>query len=236
MILPDQPTIFGDALIVGVSSLDDGDISFGHGENEKTVIENRQQFLGQLGIDMIQTTQVKVIYADTTDFTRYHVIDDDRQSDGMLQASSDLASDALIVTRPDHALFLPLADCVGAVIYDPTNLILMVSHLGRHNVEANGAARSIEYLQEGFGSDPADLLVWLSPAAGATNYPLHAMNNRGLHEVIFSELAKSGVRHDHIEVSAVDTTESDEYFSHSQYLAGERSDDGRFAIVAMMRD
>lgn len=236
MILSDQPTIFGDALIVGVSSFEDGTMKFGPNDSQSDVKANRQLFLGELGIDMPQTTLVSVVYADTTDFTRYHVIDDDQQGDGMMQPRADLTADGLIVTRPDHALFLPLADCAGAIIYDPIDQILMVSHLGRQSVEANGAAKSIEYLTEGFGSDPAELLVWLSPAAGAANYPLHAMNNRGLHEVIFSELVKSGVRHEHIEVSAVDTTESDEYFSHSQYVAGERADDGRFAIVAMMRD
>lgn len=236
MILPDQPTIFGDALIVGVSSYEDGNMSFGYDESDDEVVANRQMFLGQLGLEAGQVTQVKVIYADTTDFTRYHVIDDDQQGEGMLYAEYDFAADALVVTRPDHALFLPLADCVGAIMYDPANQILMVSHLGRHNIEADGVVKSVKYLVEGFGSDPSELLIWLSPAAGAANYPLRSFNNRGLHEVVYSELVKSGVRHDHIEVSAVDTTESDEYFSHSQYLAEERDDDGRFAIVAMMRD
>jgi hypothetical protein len=41
---------------------------------------------------------------------------------------------------------------------------------------------------------------------------------------------------EHVEVSKVDTAESDSYFSHSEYLAGTQSSDERFAIVAMMRD
>jgi copper oxidase (laccase) domain-containing protein len=78
--------------------------------------------------------------------------------------------------------------------------------------------------------------IWLSPAVGGDSYPLQAFEGRGLQQVIVAQFAQLGVSFHHIEVCGVDTAESDDYFSHSQYKAGERDFDGRFAIVAMMRD
>lgn len=235
MIASDQPTIFGDAVVVGLSSVDDGNMRFGRGDDD-AVRANREEFLRQLGVDPLETTLVQITYTDATDFARYYIVDEESQGEGILEQGARLHADALVVTRPDHALFLLIADCVGTVIYDPRNKILMVSHIGRHSAEIEGARRSVAYLQDEFGSEPADLLVWLSPAVGPETYPLHAMDNRGLHEVIIDQLLSTGVTSDHIEASTVDTADSDNYYSHSEFVAGNRSEDGRFAIVAMMRE
>lgn len=234
MIASDQPTIFDDAIVAGLSSTDDGNMKFGRGSDED-VRFNRTSFLQANGIELPQTTLLQVTY-DTTDFCRYKVVDDEHQGEGMLEQVSSLQADALVVTRPDHAIFLPLADCVGAIIYDPTNEIMMVSHLGRHSIEQGGATKSLQYLIDEFESNPAELQIWLSPAAGAENYPLEAFGNRGMHQVVAGEFLALGVPFERIEVSDVDTTESDTYFSHSEFKAGYRDFDGRFAIVAMMRD
>lgn len=233
MIARDQPTIFDDALIAAVSSADDADMGFGRLDNDEVGL-NRAVFLQTNDIEPTHTTLLRVTY-DTTDFCRYVVLDDEQQGEGIHEPSS-LEADAVVVTRPDHAVLLPLADCVGAVIYDPNNQIMMVSHLGRHSIEQGGATKSIQYLIEYFDSNPAELLIWLSPAAGGENYPLQAFANRGMHQVVVGEFLAQGVPFERIEVSDVDTTESDDYFSHSEFKGGYRDFDGRFAIVAMMRD
>lgn len=234
MITTDQPTIFDDDIVTGLSSIDDGNMKFGHG-NDKDTIANRIAFLQSLEIEPLQTTLLQATY-DTTDFCRYVVLDDDRQGDGMLESVGFMEADAAVVTRPDHAIFLPLADCAGAILYDPINKVLMMSHLGRHSVEQDGARRSMQYLIDEFETDPAETKVWLSPSVGSDSYPLEAFGGRSLRQVIVGQLLQLGVDIRHIEVSEVDTAESDDYYSHSEYKAGERDEDGRFAIVAMMRD
>lgn len=234
MIAQDQPTIFGDALVAAVSSADDGNMKFGLGDDNETRFA-RAEFLAASDLEPSQTTLMQVTY-DTTDFCRYTVLEDEHQGDGMLGLAAQVQADAVVVTRPDYAVFLPLADCVGAIIYDTRNHILMVSHLGRHSVEQFGARKGIEYLREHFDTDPAHLQVWLSPAAGSDAYPLNAFNGRGLREVVTAQCLEAGVLFENIEVASVNTTDSDDYFSHSEFKAGERDFDGRFAIVAMMRD
>lgn len=235
MVLPNQPTIFGDDIVVGVSSVDDGNMRFAVGDEDE-VRENRIHFLRRVDIDPTQATLVQVSYEDNLDFTRYHVVDDEHLGEGMLAPVSGLHADALTVTRPDHALFLPLADCVGAVIYDAQAKILMMTHLGRHSIEQDGARKSIEYLVEEFGSEPKDLKIWLSPSVGSDSYPLRAFNGASLQDVVCLQFEEVGIGLEQIEVSDIDTAEDDNYFSHSEYLAGNQMTDGRFAIVAMMRD
>ena len=235
MIQANQPTIFGNNIIACLSSADDGNMKFDRGDDEQTR-ENRIDFLRQVGIDPTEATLVQVSYEDTTDFTRYRIVDDSHQGEGMLEPVSDLHADALVVTRPDHALFLPLADCIGAIIYDPEMQVMMVTHLGRHSIEQTGASQSVQFLVNEFGSNPSDLLVWISPSVGAESYPLHGFDNRSLREVAVSQFVTAGVTIEHIEVSDVDTAESNDYFSHSEYLAGNQMNDERFAIIAMMQD
>lgn len=233
MIKRDQPTIFGDAVIAAVSSADDGPMNF-RGNLIEDVRANRLAFLEQADIDPFQATLLQVTFEDETGFVRYKVAEDEHLGEGILEPESRTVADALVVTRPDHAIFLPLADCAGAVIYDTVNQILMVSHLGRHSIEAEGGRKSIEYLKNEFGSNPFDLAVWLSPAVGKESYPLYALGGISLHEAATTQLLEAGVRPDNIEISYVDTAASPDYFSHSEFLAGNRPTDDRFALVAMM--
>jgi copper oxidase (laccase) domain-containing protein len=231
MIATDQPRIFDTSLMVGVSSVHDGTMKFGT-DTDQAVTANRRAFLSKLTINPAHTTLISITY-DTDDFAKYRIVTEAEKSKGMNQPSNEYA-DALVTTKPNHALFLPLADCVGVVLYDTKQHVLMVSHLGRHSIEINGAAKSVAYLQRKCGTDPANLLVWLSPAVGKATYPLSAFAGKAMHEVIFEQLKSVGVLPNQIEASAVDTAQDPNYFSHSQYLKDSALPNGRFAIVAMM--
>lgn len=153
---------------------------------------------------------------------------------GMVGEKKIAVSDALMTTQPGIALFLPLADCVGAVLYDPTQKVLMLSHLGRHNIEQNGAYESVKYMQQNASTEPSKVQVWLSPSAGGENYPLHAFDNKSQQEVVIEQLLKAGIISSNIEASTVDTTTDSNYFSHSEFLKDDSQPQGRFAVVAMM--
>ena len=198
----------------------------------ESVLPTREKFLQQHNLFINDTTLVQLTY-DGNNYTRYHVITDDDKGDGITRDATIIA-DALVTTMPGHTLFLPLADCIGAVIYDPIKNILMLSHLGRHNLEQFGGTKSIEFLVENFQCNPEDITIWLSPAAGKDNYPLFAFDNRSMHEVATEQLLEAGVMAEHITRSLIDTTRDTHYFSHSEFLKGNRDSDGRFVVVAVM--
>lgn len=234
MIASDQPTIFGTNVKAAVSSVSDGNMRFGRGNDEET-FQNRLAFLHAAGIDPEHTTLVQVTYDNPEHFARYVVATDDSKGEGMFAPRSSTVADALVATQPGHALFLPLADCAGIILHDSAQGVLMVSHVGRHSAEIDGAKLSVEYLKSRCGVDPKNLKAWVSPAVGKATYPLRAKDGKSLHEVIREQLTAVGVTDENMEFSAVDTAADHEYFSHSQFLAGARDMDGRFAIVAEMR-
>lgn len=197
-----------------------------------SVLPQRTQFLEQHHLSPDHTTLLQVVY-EGDNYRRYVTLTDHDKGDGITRPAS-IESDALVVTEPGHAIFLPLADCIGAVIHDPTKNILMVSHLGRHNLERFGGTKCIEYLVETQAVKPQDLTVWLSPAAGQKNYPLYAFDNRSLDDVAIEQLIAAGVSKEKITVSPIDSSSDPNYFSHSQFKKGNRDTDGRFAIVAAM--
>ncbi len=194
--------------------------------------KNKIVFLEKNHINPADTTLHTLSYGGDN-YRRYITLDDTAKGDGILRDST-IDADAVVVTRPNHALLLPPADCIAAVIHDPVKNILMMSHLGRHSLVQNGGTESIKYLVEKHGVNPQDLTVWLSPAAGKGNYPLYAFDNRGSHDVATEQLVAASVLPDNITTSPIDTTTDLNYFSHSQFIKGNRETDGRFAVVAIL--
>src|SRR5687768_3917815 len=203
MIASDQPTIFGDMIVAALSSKDDGNLKFGLEDDEKT-LANRKRFLQKVGIDIHHTSLVGITY-DTDDFAKYRIVTLQDKGAGMFGGNIEEYVDALVTTGPGHALFLPIADCAGVILYDPVMRVLMVSHLGRHSVEQEGASKSVDYMVTSCGVDAKDLLVWVSPSVGRATYPLNAFEGKALQEVIVEQLRSAGVAADHIETSRVDT-------------------------------
>jgi len=219
-------------IVVAQSTVADGSMLKRGEPSDTTVIENRRRFLDTHGITLDQTTRLAVSY-EKTSFCEYFQVNESHKKENMSKKSKFLA-DALVVTGPNHALFLPVADCIGTVLFDPEHNVLMVSHLGRHSLEQHGGQKSVEYLQEHFNTNPAKLQVWLTAAPNKEVFPIWALDNKGMKEVTFEQLKKAGVRSGLIHDNPADTATDLNYFSYSDYLKGHRSDDGDHCIVAMM--
>jgi len=201
-------------------------------KSNSDVIKNRKNFLANNGLEVRQTTRVDVIY-EGENYCRYIKVG---RADGSFGMTLDdmQPCDGLVTKDKNHALFLAIADCIGAVIYDPKQQVLMLSHLGRHSLEKFGGNKSIKFLVKEYSSDPNELVVALSPSASSKNYPLYNFDGRSMQEVAVSQFIDSGVLEKNITTNPTDTTTSEEYYSHSEFLKGHRDDDDRFAVVTMM--
>lgn len=220
-----------DRLLIGMSSLRDGSMSVGVPDEVRH--KNKAIFLNRHGVQIEQSVLVALTY-EGQDFKRFYSISSEQAGDGMVRESS-IVSDALFTNAKNVALFLPIADCIAAVLYDPIRQVVGLAHLGRHNLLQQGGAAVVEYMQSDYGSAPSEVQVWLSPAAGRENYPLHDFDNRSLHEVALEQLTSAGILSSNVQIDLRDTTKDTGLFSHSEYLRGNRSLDGRQAVVAMMR-
>ena len=216
--------------LIALSTIADGSMKGAISDHDVTI--NRRRFLESNNIAPEATVLVQLRY-EGDDYCRYDVMSTGDGGAGIIR-SSDRVNDALFTAQAGVALFLPLADCTGAVLVDEKQQVLGLSHLGRHNLEQFGARRSVEYMVETFGSNPADITVYMSPAAGKESYPLYAFDHRSLHDVASEQFVSAGVLSKHIRIAEEDTTKHPEYFSHSEYLKGRQIHDGRHAIVAQL--
>jgi len=220
---------------VFLSTLVDGSLYNRRDPLDQSVIAQRKAFLAKHGLAIEHTTRVAFTYTNEDDpYDRYRILDDSMKGSGM---TDDIIhpADALVTTEPGQVLFLPVADCIGAVLYDTEHQVLMVSHFGRHSLENNGAVTSVEFLSKNYGSDPRILRVWMTAAAGKDSFPIWKLNNGGMKEVAFEQLASAGVLLGNIIDDPADTTIDHNYYSYSEFLKGNREVDGDHAIIAVMQ-
>lgn len=232
MIAAHQPDNFLDDLVIGVSSVDDGNMKHSYDSQPLEVRQNRQRFLAKLGISLEQTSLVRLDYR-SNDFCRYRLAGPAEQGVSMEHDHDTVPVDGLATDQIDHGLFLPVADCCPLILADRNGPAFMLSHMGRHSAEQDGASRSVSFLTDSYGLSPSDLKAWLGPTVGAASYPLHAFDGASLSDVVAEQLGRAGVTD--IEVNTVDVADDERYFSHSQFKKGRRPHDGRFAVVAQRR-
>jgi hypothetical protein len=80
--------------------------------------------------------------------------------------------DGLITNQKRIALGIHVADCGAVYLVDPKTPAIGLVHSGKKGSEQAIAAKAIEKLSEYFGSDPADLIVQLSPCIRPPHYEI----------------------------------------------------------------
>ncbi|HEY8992283.1 MAG TPA: polyphenol oxidase family protein [Candidatus Microsaccharimonas sp.] len=220
-------------IVVATSTVADGSMFQNYDPENATIVAHRKKFLETHDISIDHTTRLKITY-DTTDFCRYSEVTSAHKSDGMY-GGRDVAHDALVTKELDHALFLPVADCVAATFYDPIHQVLGLAHLGRHSLEQNGGEKFVAYLKDRYESDPKDIEVWLGPAPGKDAYQIWTLDNKGMKEATLEQLRAAGIQDENITDTLAETDKDATYFSHSEFLKGNQRTDGDHAMVAIMR-
>ena len=245
MITADQPTCFPSNLLIAVSSKDDGTmLNRIRGRHVAEVLENRRRFCDHIGVTYDDVVYHVISYDQGQTFD---TIADVTETDTTRHNSEGIFTDALYTEAVDVGLFLPVADCIATVIYDPKRRALMLAHLGRHSTVAQLMSRAVRYFVER-GSQAKELQIWMSPSITQKNYRMDYFNHADdinwrnfYHQTadgIYLDMQgfnrslaiQVGVPADNIVMSSIDTADDPNYFSHS---SGDTA--GRIVVVAMMR-
>src|SRR5262245_15127947 len=80
------------------------------------------------------------------------------------------AYDAIITNQPGIALGIYVADCCAVYIVDPKTPAIGLVHSGRKGTELGVVTNAIRQMIERFGSDPANMIVQLSPCIRPPHY------------------------------------------------------------------
>lgn len=241
MIIRDQPTCFPSELLVAVSSRDDGtmlDRTLGDRHHEN-VVKNRIRFCEKVGVNYAQLAYQIITYEPEYTYNMIVEVTEPNQT--------GIRADVLFTETPGVGLFLPIADCIGTVLYDPTRRALALAHLGRHSSMSDALASTIKHFIDR-GSSPHDLIVWMAPSVAQAHYQMEYFDKTDTDEWrdfveqkddrYHVDMARRnrmvclqhGVPTENIYLPTVDTAVDSHYFSHSQ---GDTT--GRFAVIAMIR-
>lgn len=137
--------------------------------------------------------------------------------------------DGLTTKMLNAPLLIKHADCQAACFYDPVNIAMSMIHCGwRGNVQ-NIYANAVTLMKKEYGSNPADLLVCVSPSLGPersefvnykTELPIEFLDFR-FNENYFDlwaisewQLLQAGILSHHMQISKLSTwSNSTDYFS-----------------------
>ena len=223
-------SLFNNKVEVAISELKDGNMRFFGSENEEEIIDNQSKLGREVGLTGEQIARVRTVYGDRNVFTNYQEITHDILSSYVIRVSEQqiLVSDGLATKCADVGLLLPLADCLGAVVYDEKIGVLGLLHSGRQNLEQNGAQKFVDFLVRKFGSDPKNLKIYFSPYA--LDYKIFKLDNKSLSTAATEQFLAAGVLVENIIDQKIDTVTSENLPSNSHGDV-----DTRFAIVARLK-
>lgn len=222
-----------------ISSKNDGNIDLRFSD-QQTVTNNLSGISSQLGIDPYSIVQAEQMHA--TDIALVSKENAGQKITGV---------DGLITNSQDISLMLRIADCAPIIIYDPKKHALGLVHSGWRGTIGKISLVAVQSMMRHFGSNPTDLIVGIGPCIDKQKIDRTPMQNDlpEWKEFIDSEgtkftvdlvgfikhtLTKTGVSIHNIEVSGINTTSSNEYFSYQKSKeSGEP--DGRFATIAKLK-
>lgn len=127
-----------------------------------------------------------------------HAIDRDQEFAGC---------DGLITNQQRVALGIHVADCCAVYIVDPKTPAVGLVHSGKKGTELAVAGKAIQTTREHFGSNPADLIVQLSPCIRPPHYEIDFA------ATIVDQLRAAGVKQIH-DSGACTACDIDRYYSY----------------------
>ena len=138
-------------------------------------------------------------------------------------------SDALTTSVRNFAIAVTQADCQAAIFYDPVKHAMANVHCGWRGSVLDIYGATLRSMQTSYGSNPADILVCISPSLGPehaelTNYMTElpeCLWRFKLKQHYFDfwaisrwQLERSGILSQHIQIAEIDTYAHPDYFSY----------------------
>ncbi len=209
------------------------------GDPRENVIENRRRIFEYLGkpveslFDVWQVHSTDIICTSTA-----RPLDQPHQK-----------ADAILTTSAEITLFMRFADCVPILFYDPVKRVVGMAHAGWKGTVEKIVAKTVEQMQNIYGSRPEDILAGIGPSIGPHHYQIgeevveqvrqafgsktsqllstvNGSNHLDLWAANAIQLEEAGVKS--IEVSSICTAcDLERWFSHR----GEHGKTGRFGAL-----
>ncbi len=221
-------------------------------DDPEAVLENRARFCKTIDAAPQSLTTAEQVHG-----SHVAVVEETDKGCGALDASTRLPrTDAMITKIPNIPLMVLIADCVSIGLYDHRQRAVGIVHAGWRGTADGIVRKTIEKMNEVFGSRPSEIIAGISPSIGPCCYEVgedvidafhdafpeageYFLENRKGNKAHLSlwranvwQLVDAGVKNSNIETAELCTSCNPEaYYSHR----AERGKTGRFGALIMLR-
>ena len=205
--------------------------------------ENPQKILQNRATIQDKFPNMEFIVADQTHSNNIEIIKKKETRGWESQESVIQDCDAFITNQNGIMLTILTADCVPILLFDPKKNVIGAVHAGWRGTKQEIVLKTVEKMQQKFGSTPQDIIAGVAPSIGRCCYEVgedvakyffedrSSFTQKGkkimldLPYVNKMQLLKSGLLEQNIEMSEVCTAcKVDDYFSYRK----EQECSGRF--------
>lgn len=237
---PDQPCLFGffdRKEGVSASPFHSLNVSFGVGDSEQSVLDNRELVKNRMGITRLLSA--RQIHGDNI-YVLNTPLEHDLEVDGY---------DSLITNQTGVGLMIQQADCQAVLLYDKVQGVIGAVHCGWRGSVAELIKKTVARMKQEFSTDPVDLQAVVSPSLGPCcsefiHYKRelpHSFlpfilkeNHFDFWKISEMQLIQCGVQGEQITLSAICTRCSNEYFSYRRACRDSDGVTGRNCSVITM--
>lgn len=134
-------------------------LSFDRGDRKEAVRENFRRIGEAMGVrceDMVLSRQ--------THTTNVRVVTEDDRGKGIVRERDYTDVDGLVTNVPGICLVTSYADCVPLYFVDPVKRVIGLSHSGWRGTVGKIGKKTVEVMNDTFGSDPGDILAAVGPS------------------------------------------------------------------------
>ena len=134
-------------------------VSFTRGDREEAVRENYRRLGEAIGFDC-----ESLVCSDQTHTTNVRVMTEDDRGKGFVRPKDYRDVDGMITNVPGLTLATFYADCVPLYFVDPVKRAIGLSHSGWRGTVGKIGKKTVERMEETYGSDPVDIRAVIGPS------------------------------------------------------------------------
>ncbi len=136
------------------------------GDQQEYVMENRKRLADCAGFDVDAWTCAEQVHDNNV-----FVVKAEHKGAGLRSRDSAIQhSDALVTNVPGVVLTSFYADCVPLYFFDPVRRVIGLAHAGWKGTVLEIGVRTVEKMQQEFGSQPHEIRAAIGPSIGGCCY------------------------------------------------------------------
>ena len=134
-------------------------LNFKRGDDPDAVLENYRRMAAALNMRVED-----MVLSDQTHTTNVRVITEEDRGKGILRPQDYSDVDGMITNVPGIVLVTSYADCVPLYFVDPVRKAIGLSHSGWKGTVGHIGQKTVEKMQEVYGSEPKDIVAAIGPS------------------------------------------------------------------------